>query len=163
MVHVYNRILLSHKNKIMPCAATWMDPETAMLKSERTTNTKWYHFYMQPKIWHRWTCLQKRNRLRRGEQTWGCQVREWDGRGVWGSWMQTLAFRRETQRGPAVGHRDLYPVSWDRPRWKMWGKEWTCVCDGVALLYSRSWRNTVNELYFHRHKILKIMTSKKYK
>lgn len=26
MVHVYNRILLSHaKNEIMPCAATWMD------------------------------------------------------------------------------------------------------------------------------------------
>ena len=32
MVHIYNRILLSHKNnKIMPFAAAWMQPEIIIL------------------------------------------------------------------------------------------------------------------------------------
>ena len=38
VVHIYNRVLLSHKkSEIMPFAATWMDPETVILNkvSER--------------------------------------------------------------------------------------------------------------------------------
>ena len=32
MVHVYNEILLSHKNnEIMSCAATWIEPEIKIL------------------------------------------------------------------------------------------------------------------------------------
>ena len=53
-----------------------------------------------------------------GEQTWGCQGggrREWDGGGVWGQQVQTVTFRMEKQQGPAVQHRELEPISWERP------------------------------------------------
>ena len=47
-----------------------------------------------------------------------CMEEGWDGLGIWGSQMQTLTFRMETQWGPAVQHRELHPISWDRPWWK---------------------------------------------
>ena len=31
VVHIYDEILLSHKNKIMPLIATWMNLETVIL------------------------------------------------------------------------------------------------------------------------------------
>ena len=52
VVHIYNRILLSHKkNEMMPFAATWMDLEIIILSkvSQRTTNTIWYHLYVDLK------------------------------------------------------------------------------------------------------------------
>ena len=30
---------------------------------KRKTNTKWYHLYLESKIWYKWTYLPKRNRL----------------------------------------------------------------------------------------------------
>ena len=45
------------------------------------------------------------------EQTCGCQGgtgREWDGQGVWGWQGKAITFRIDR-------HRELYPVSWDRP------------------------------------------------
>ena len=40
MVHISNGILLSHKNnKIMPFAATWMDPEIVRLNAVSQTKT----------------------------------------------------------------------------------------------------------------------------
>ena len=38
--------------------------------------------------------------------------------------VQTITFRMGKQWGPTVQHRELYPVSWERPRWKLvWEKE----------------------------------------
>ena len=40
MVHVYNRVLLSHKNNnIMSFAATWMQPEIIILRKLEKGNT----------------------------------------------------------------------------------------------------------------------------
>ena len=41
--------------------------------------------------------------------------REWDGLGVWGWQMQTISFRMDKQWGSTVEHRELYPISWERP------------------------------------------------
>ena len=32
-----------------------------------------------------------------------------------GRWQLTIIFRADKQQGPAVQHRELYPVLWDRP------------------------------------------------
>ena len=37
VIHIYNGILFSHKNKIMPSAATRMDLETVILSEVRKT------------------------------------------------------------------------------------------------------------------------------
>ena len=45
----------------------------------------------------------------------GDQGRKRDGLGVWGWQMQTITFRMDKQQGPTVQHRELYPISWDKP------------------------------------------------
>ena len=53
----------------------WALPERlgrVSLKDPRQINTVWYYLYVEAKIWPKWTHRQNRNRLRRGEQTWGC-------------------------------------------------------------------------------------------
>ena len=52
MVHIYNRILLSHKkNGIMPFGALWMDLEIIILSevSQRKARTPLYHLYVESK------------------------------------------------------------------------------------------------------------------
>ena len=53
------------KNKIMPFGATWMQLETLKLSevSQKEKDTIWHHFYLESKIWHKWTYLYNRNRL----------------------------------------------------------------------------------------------------
>ena len=51
VVHIYNGILLSHKkNKIMPFAATWMDPEIITVReaSQKEEDISYYITY----IWY---------------------------------------------------------------------------------------------------------------
>ena len=43
------------------------------MKSDRKTNTMWYHLYVNSKMWHKWTYQQKRNGFSDREQTWSCQ------------------------------------------------------------------------------------------
>ena len=52
VVHIYSGILLSHeKNKIMPSAAIWMDPEMITLSevSQRKTYITWHFLYVESK------------------------------------------------------------------------------------------------------------------
>ena len=55
VVHIYTGILLNHKNKIMPFAATWVQLEISVLSEvrKRKTNTIWYHLCVESKIWHK--------------------------------------------------------------------------------------------------------------
>ena len=74
VVHIYNGILLSHeKDKLMPSAATWMEPEILILSEARNKkkNAIWYHLFVESKIWQRWYYLQNRNRSQLREQTCG--------------------------------------------------------------------------------------------
>ena len=55
-VHIYNRILLSHKEQNVICSnmdAT-RDYHTDEI-SQKNTNTTWYHLYVEPKTLHKWT------------------------------------------------------------------------------------------------------------
>ena len=51
VVHIHTRILLNHKNKIIPFAATWVQLEISVLSEvrKRKTNTIWYHLYVESK------------------------------------------------------------------------------------------------------------------
>ena len=67
-----------------------------------------------------------------------------------------MTWRMEKQWGLTIQHRELYPVSWDRPWWKIvWEKECIYVYAWVTVLYSRNWQNTVNQLNSNKNKILK--------
>ena len=43
MVHTYNGILAIKKDKILPFATTWMDPDGSMLNGINQTNKDIYH------------------------------------------------------------------------------------------------------------------------
>ena len=86
VIHIYNRVLLSHKkNKIS--AATWLQLEIIMLSevSQRKTNTMWYHLYVESKIWHKSTYLWNRDRLDKTQRTdlWLPRRERRDELGVW--------------------------------------------------------------------------------
>ena len=52
------------------------------------------------------------------EQSCGCQGgggRERDGLKIWDYLMQTNIFRMDKQQGPTGKHKELYPISWDKP------------------------------------------------
>ena len=46
---------LAVKNKIIPFAATWIQPEIIILSEvrKRKTNTIRYHLHVESKIWHK--------------------------------------------------------------------------------------------------------------
>ena len=58
-------------------------------------------------------------------------------------------FRMDGWWDLAVQYRKLYLVSWVKTWWKM-KKQKVCMGIWVTLLYSRNWRNIVNQLHFNK-------------
>ena len=57
---------IGEKNKIMPFAAVWMELETLILSEVSQKEKNKYHvihLYLESNTWHKWTYLQKRNKL----------------------------------------------------------------------------------------------------
>ena len=94
--------------------------------------------------------LSTKQTHRQGEQTCGCQGGG-EGSGMDGEFgvCRCKLFHLEwisNEVGPAGQPRELCPVSWDRPGWKIiWEKE--CISNWITLLYSRHW-HAVNQWYF---------------
>ena len=84
VVHIYSRILLSHKkNEIKAFAATWIDLEiTIPSKSERETQTPHDTTY----IWNlKYNNIYKKTDSTDRKQTYGCQRGKGSGRDKLGS------------------------------------------------------------------------------
>ena len=91
VVYIHNGILLSHKkNDIMPFAATWMELETLILSEVSQKEKDKYHMISLLSG----TFQQKRKSFSWRTDLWlpGGRGREWDGLGVWGKWLKTIAF-----------------------------------------------------------------------
>ena len=72
-----------------------------------------------------------------------------NGLGVWDWHMHAEARGMIGQRGPAVKHREFYPIFGDH----LWGKNLrenrrVYMYNCITLLYRRNYRNLVNQLYF---------------
>ena len=62
--------------------------------------------------------MRQEQTYRHREQTCGCQggvKSERDGPGVWGWQLKTTTYRIDKPPGPTVEHRELYPISYDKP------------------------------------------------
>ena len=81
-LHIYNGAM--KKNEIMPFAVTWMNTEIIILNKvrKRKTSTICSQFYVESKIWHRWTHLWNRNRLTCIDNKLVVAKEEEDGRGM---------------------------------------------------------------------------------
>ena len=84
----HNEILLSHKKEWNNAiSAILMDLETIVSEvGKAKTNTIWCHLSMESKIWHKWTYLQDRNRLKYREYICCCHG---DGK-VGEGWIESL-------------------------------------------------------------------------
>ena len=67
VVHVNHRLLFRHKRKRKKAICSNVDgprdDRTKWSRSERETNTMWYHLDVESKIWHKSTYLWNKNRL----------------------------------------------------------------------------------------------------
>ena len=144
-------------NEIMPLATTLMQLEIIILCEvrKRKTNTIWYHLYVESKIWHKWTCLQNRNRLTDIENRLVVAEGEGEGRGMgwefgvgrckllhleWINYKVLLYSTANYMQSPGIDHNGK----------EYFKKERLYVYNWVTLLYSRDWHSIVNQLYFNK-------------
>ena len=84
----------------MPFTATWMDPEVIMLSevSQRKTHIIWYHLHWNLKKEHKWTYLQKRNKVTDVENKHGYQKGKevWAELGDWDWHIHTTIYKIDT-------------------------------------------------------------------
>ena len=152
VVHIYNWILLTLKNAICSNMDATRDCDTKWSKSERERQV--YSITdMWNKIWHKWTCLQNRNRLidveNRVVVAKGEGGRERDGLGVcrckllhieWinnkvlmyirGNYIEYLVLNHN---GNTHTHTHIYIFIYIY----IYIKDCLCVCNWVTMLYSR--------------------------
>ena len=69
VTHTHTHTILLSK-KIKPFSATWMNLKIIKPSEVNQRQIIWYHLYVEPKIWYKWTYLQYRNRLIDRKQTW---------------------------------------------------------------------------------------------
>ena len=65
------------------------------------------------------------------------------------SQMQTTTFRVDRQRGPTVQHKGPYPISGIDRDGRQYEKKNVYMYNWVISLYSRNWRNIVNQQCFN--------------
>ena len=123
-----SRIKLKKKSK---------NREMILLKKDNQTVKDKHHMIYIPYIWNlykgcKWTYVQNRNRLtdfekhdyQRGQV--GCGV---DGLEIWDWHLQADVYGMIGQWGPAVQHRELYPLFCDNLCGnRIWKKMNMCIC-----------------------------------
>ena len=74
-----------------------------------------------------------------------------DGLGAWDWHMHTEVYGMIGQWGPAIQHKELYPIFHDNLCGKrIWKRINVCTCITESLWYSRNYYNLVNQLYFNK-------------
>ena len=63
------------------------------------------------------TYLRKRKRLIEN-RLWFPKSGEKGQAGVWDEQMQTIIYKMDKQESPTIQHRELYPISNNKPSWK---------------------------------------------
>ena len=63
--------------------------------------------------------------------------------------MQTIMFRMHKQHYFAICHKELYPISWDKPQWKRILKKKRMYVCKTELLFCTAEVDTVKELHFN--------------
>ena len=140
------------KNKTMPFATTWMDPEIVILGevSQRRKNILWYLLYVESKKkWYKWTYLKNRNRLTDLENKLVVASGKAGGRnslGVWDGYVHTA-------RTSCIVHGTLLNVMWQPGGRSVWGKTDTCLCVTETSLFTWNYHNIV--LYPNTKEMLK--------
>ena len=110
------------KSEITPFAATRVGLEMITLgevSQKENDKCRMIPLNVEPKIWHKWTCLQNRNKSTDIEirllAAKGESGRGREGLGGWAEQMQTRVHRRDEQRGPTVEHQELASAPCNKP------------------------------------------------
>ena len=143
-VHMYTRILLSHKAEWTNAMCNMDGPGDGHTKWSKSDKDKYDIVDMQnlkkKKKWYRWTYLQNRNRLTDLGNSY-----QRDRLGVWDWYVHTVLFKTANQQGPTVQHRELCSILCNSLNGKIiWKRIDTGIC--ITLLYT--WNITLFIQYY---------------